>query len=853
MNNALKTILLVSIILFAATLSSTGIVKAVSIHSIAKGPTYITEDIEGNVTWSIDGSPYIINKSIEIIGRLTIEPGVEVYINNSAILRVSGELYAIGTSDNPIVFRGFGESEKNWRISIRGRESIFKIVFKHVKADVIEFWILSKAYVYIGYTDIDSNIVFPPSILNADIVLENVKVHNITSGERISNSNIRISDVIANIINLGTYSETEFSIEKTRVDKIILSGSRHSNTFLEDISASEVTIGSLASSSIVFRRIVSNQLLIKGMLLTLSILEDSIVDRNITITSTDVAVHHSALLIDNVTVDNMVIESTRKPPLSLATIVVKNSIIENNFIVWGTDIYGTNSWIYMSSTNVDKILFGGKERGGFIQDTLFYFTNITTRKIMFTIGEAHDIIVNITYSKIVNGEGIFFGKLYGSRINITQSILAGNEPSAIKVTGLSRSFPSKIYLDNNWWGDPSGPYHESLNPSGKGDKIEAPAEALVLNNWLNEQPKIPRLSYPKPVLEVNSSAVLKGSPILFDAGKSMDPDGVIIEYIYVTDPGFYYIIHTNTSQIVMEYYNPPTRHIAALIVVDNNGLASWTTVTIFMVLEKQLPILELVSPPSEFYITNKESITVAWSIENTMYLEKVEVYVNDKLVKELPVREEYNVSIEFAKEGYYNVTIKAVTRLGITRSLKITIVYDKTPPTIDLSIEKLSGQEILVKWSVEDALSGVKKVYLVFNGKVVDKSLSGEKKLYLKPGDNVIAVKAVDKAGNEAVEERHIAYQQETTTTTSVETKTTTTIYTTKTPTPTTKTQVEETTKPVSPREETTTTTTRPSPTPGTTPLSKTTTKGADYTYYIVGGIAALIIIAAVIALMKKR
>ncbi len=853
MNSALKTILLVSIILFTVILPSTGIVKAVSIHSIAKGPTYITEDIEGNVTWGIDGSPYIINKSIEINGRLTIEPGVEVYINNSVILRVSGELYAIGTSDNPIVFRGFGESEKNWRISVRGRESIFKIVFKHVKADVIEFWILSKAYVYIGYTDIDSNIVFPPSILNANIVLENIKVHNITSGERISNSNIRISSVIADTINLGTYSETEFSIEKTHVDKIILSGSRHSNTFLEDISASEVTIGSLASSSIVFRRSVSNQLLIKGMLLTLSILEDSIVYGNITITSTDVAVHHSALLIDNVTVDNMVIESTRKPPLSLATIVVKNSIIENNFIVWGTDIYGTNSWIYMSSTSVDKILFGGKERSGFIQDTLFYFTNITTRKIMFTIGEAHDIIVNITYSKIVNGEGIFFGKLYGSRINITQSILAGNEPSAIKVTGLSRSFPSKIYLDNNWWGDPSGPYHESLNPSGKGDKIEAPVEALVLNNWLNKQPKTPGLSYPKPVLEVNISVVLKGSPILFDASKSMDPDGVIIEYIYVTDPGFYYIIHTNTSQIVMEYYNPPTRHIAALIVVDNNGLASWTTTTILMVLENQLPILELVSPPSEFYVTNKESVTVAWSIENTMYLEKVEVYVNDKLVKELPVREEYNVTIEFTKEGYYNVTIKAITRLGITRSLKITIVYDKTPPTIDLSIEKLSGQEILVKWSAEDALSGVKKVYLVFNGKVVDKSLSGERKLYLKPGDNVIAVKAVDKAGNEAVEERHIAYQQETTTTTSVETKTT--IYTTKTPASTTKTQVEETTKPVSPREETTTTTTRPSPTPGTTPLSKTTTKGADYTYYIVGGLVALIIVVAVIALilMKKR
>jgi hypothetical protein len=49
-----------------------------------------------------------------------------------------------------------------------------------------------------------------------------------------------------------------------------------------------------------------------------------------------------------------------------------------------------------------------------------------------------------------------------------------------------------VDAENNWWGDPSGPYHEVSNPSGKGDKISGDVDFIpyLLKENKNTPPKL---------------------------------------------------------------------------------------------------------------------------------------------------------------------------------------------------------------------------------------------------------------------------------------------------------------------------------------------------------------------------
>jgi hypothetical protein len=77
--------------------------------------TSVSGGIYQNTTWNVAGSPYLVTSSIVVFpGKtLTIEPGVEVLVTpdysfntgNLQYIEIRGNLVAIGTPSNPIVFR----------------------------------------------------------------------------------------------------------------------------------------------------------------------------------------------------------------------------------------------------------------------------------------------------------------------------------------------------------------------------------------------------------------------------------------------------------------------------------------------------------------------------------------------------------------------------------------------------------------------------------------------------------------------------------------------------------------------------------------------------------------------------
>lgn len=72
------------------------------------------QDISSNLTLTRDDSPYIVNDITQRVSSgftLNIEPGVVVKFRNSARLLVEGDITAIGTGDDPIVFTAFADDD----------------------------------------------------------------------------------------------------------------------------------------------------------------------------------------------------------------------------------------------------------------------------------------------------------------------------------------------------------------------------------------------------------------------------------------------------------------------------------------------------------------------------------------------------------------------------------------------------------------------------------------------------------------------------------------------------------------------------------------------------------------------
>lgn len=97
MKNQTKVLLLIVVLFFSFCLGE---------KSKAAGPTIVEDDIKNETHWSVEGSPYIISKTININAPLTIEPGVIVKFKNrlNIYFIINSSFSAVGTEDKKIVF-----------------------------------------------------------------------------------------------------------------------------------------------------------------------------------------------------------------------------------------------------------------------------------------------------------------------------------------------------------------------------------------------------------------------------------------------------------------------------------------------------------------------------------------------------------------------------------------------------------------------------------------------------------------------------------------------------------------------------------------------------------------------------
>ncbi len=72
-------------------------------------------------------------------------------------------------------------------------------------------------------------------------------------------------------------------------------------------------------------------------------------------------------------------------------------------------------------------------------------------------------------------------RLNGTRVDAASSYANNNEISGSDLFGLYNGGSGTLNATCNWWGDPSGPYHATDNPEGKGDDV---SDGVVFTPWV---------------------------------------------------------------------------------------------------------------------------------------------------------------------------------------------------------------------------------------------------------------------------------------------------------------------------------------------------------------------------------
>ena len=110
--------------------------SAINITAVfeSDGKCILPAEISAPITLSKACSPYVVPESVKITstGKLTIEPGVEIWMSEGVSISSLGSVIAKGTRSEPVIFRSNPQSaEKKWG-NIRIRDSKDTVWFRNV-------------------------------------------------------------------------------------------------------------------------------------------------------------------------------------------------------------------------------------------------------------------------------------------------------------------------------------------------------------------------------------------------------------------------------------------------------------------------------------------------------------------------------------------------------------------------------------------------------------------------------------------------------------------------------------------------------------------------------------------------
>lgn len=174
---------------------------------------------------------------------------------------------------------------------------------------------------------------------------------------------------------------------------------------------------------------------------------------------------------------------------------------------WGYVSLGGGSTNNNTQVQYLKVRYGGGVPVTYGSIFIGFFTASPTLLLEFPwfIGNpgVGYVVENIEVSQSAN-TGLLLNVGTNHSVAISNSSFFDNQTYGVQKVRLfdsrGRDQTGALDLSGNWWGSPTGPYHETLNPTGEGNAIAG--TKLALATWLSENPFADEPQIPDPVIVI---------------------------------------------------------------------------------------------------------------------------------------------------------------------------------------------------------------------------------------------------------------------------------------------------------------------------------------------------------------
>ena len=519
--------------------------------------TWVEGHITQDTTWTVTDSPFVVigNVIVDANVTLTIEPSVEVRFGDGFSLIVDGNLFAIGAESNPILFTSnriepdppYPGAWNTIRVSgVSNKSAVMKnciiryattgITVQSAEATIIEECDISNSSSWGIHVNAESNVTITKNVLKSNG--GGLLVQETTVSER----QLRLSENTAhNNNNHGFRVETTSSISNLTISENVAYGNRYDGY-------------SIRSNSYIFNTTVSGNTAYNNGDNGFYIYEYGDNVYNVSISgNTAYSNGYDGIYLYvggyedffNITISKNKCYFNTGDGIEITHYgyAYNNSISEN--LVWTNHGYGIRLYTSYSRAN-----------------DFSYLTENTISSNQ--IGIYADRLKTVCLNNYVsyNQHGVYYQSTSDNLANYND--IYSNYQYGMYVSG------SSVDAEHNYWGNSTGPYHVSLNPTAKGNPVNGDGINLDFIPFLTS-PVGTINQRPVAVLEVDKSNPNVDETVAFDASSSTD-DGRIDYYFFVfgdgTSSGW-----TPLSVVTHKYASEDTYN-ATLIVMDDFGVTS---------------------------------------------------------------------------------------------------------------------------------------------------------------------------------------------------------------------------------------------------------------------------------------
>jgi len=268
---------------------------------------------------------------------------------------------------------------------------------------------------------------------------------------------------------------------------------------------------------------------------------------------------------------------------------------------------------------------------------------------------------------------------YGVFYDWTSGNLANLNDIYRNIYGMNVSY-STVNAENNYWGNSSGPYHQSLNVNGTGNPVNGDGTDLDFIPFLTE-PVGQINERPIAVLGVDKMFVEKNEIVTFDASSSTD-DGRIEYYFFDFNDG------TNSGPTtipkVTHKYSLGGIYNVTLIVIDNFGVASLVSDLAKVTILVSNPVPRFTYWP-QYPVVGQSIIfnaSASYDPDGT-----IDSYKWDFGDSNISVVTTPTITHAYMAPGTYEINLTVTGNDGLTDSIQKSITIDKISSTMTIKVD----------------------------------------------------------------------------------------------------------------------------------------------------------------------